>query len=737
LTNLSKESFNGLSNVRNLTLDNNNLSVVTEDAFQYVKQLRHLDLKNNIITSRNVNLTSLPFLHTLKIDFIENISSSLLKGLTHLKNLDISGLSGRCKVKTLTSETFKYVPALEYVDISSCQINHIYPGTFTFMSNLSYLDVSFNTCLKYQGVENITYDLPYTSIKILKFNKVHKTFAMNTKIPQSMTKNLANTKLTELHLDSNRVQQVEKGAISYLPHTIRHIYSSNNPLSYGEYLSEMVRLPIEFINISILYRSRIPDNKKEEVCDEPDYFQQTITPITNSKLYVPPEILRVPVNLKTLIYRQSELHFEIPEYHVTENNSLEYVDLSFNFFTSWIGPMLYFKKLHYLDLSNNLCSNVSKVFFKSAPNLQTLNIQNNLLGFVLPDDVDGEIFQHVKSLQEINLAENRIPRLHTDFFKYNTKLIRLFIGGNMLNDITFHISHMTQLSYLELSNNIISSLGSKARDQLESIFKTSNNLTIDLSGNLLKCTCDTIDFIKWMSTTKIKYQKLSSYYCKLYNGNKQPLNDPNMVYRILTKQCSSYTTLIIGIVAVLLLFTSILTSGLVYRYRWNLRYMYYMAKNKYQRQTTVTRSEEGAYTYDAFISYEDEDRFFVHEDLLKMLEEESGFKLCIHKRDFLPGVDISENITSAIHNSRKVIVIMSHNYLDSYWCMFEYNMSRLESIYSRNKENILYLVFLEQLSAKDLPLIILELVQTQSYIEYPNDEYGNTVFWDKLRDALS
>jgi hypothetical protein len=69
--------------------------------------------------------------------------------------------------------------------------------------------------------------------------------------------------------------------------------------------------------------------------------------------------------------------------------------------------------------------------------------------------------------------------------------------------------------------------------------------------------------------------------------------------------------------------------------------------------------------------------------------------------------------------------------------MFEYNMSRLESIYSRNKENILYLVFLEQLSAKDLPLIILELVQTQSYIEYPNDEYGNTVFWDKLRDALS
>lgn len=736
LTYLSKESFSGLTNVRNLTLDNNDISVVAEDAFQYVKQLRHLDLKNNSITPRNLNLSFLSLLHTLKIDFIENISSSLLKGLTHLQNLDISGLSGRCKIKTLTSETFKYVPALEYVDISSCQINHINPGTFTFMSNLSYLDVSFNTCLKFQGVENITYDLPHTSIKTLKFNKVHKKFVMNTRLPRSMMKNLANTKLTELHLDSNRVQQIENGAIGSFPLTIRKIYCSDNEFSYGEYLFEIVVLPIEFFNVSLLFSTHIPDNKTEEECEEPDYFQQSITPITNSKLYVPPNPFPVPVNLTTVIYKQCQLRAEIAEFNVTENN-LEYIDLSYNLFISWMGPMLFFTRLHYLDLSNNLCSNVSKVFFKSTPNLQTLNIQNNLLGFVLPDDVDGEILQHVKLLQEINLADNRIPNLHTHFFKYQTKLIRLFIGGNMLDDITFHINHMTQLSYLELSNNRISSLNITAREQLESIFKTSNNLTIDLSGNPLKCTCDTIDFIKWMSTTRIKFQKLSSYYCKLSNGKKQQLNDPNMVYRILTKQCSSYTTLIIGVVAALLLFISILISGLVYRYRWNLRYIYYMAKNKYQGQTTVTQSDERTYKYDAFISYEDKDRFFVHENLLKILEEESGFKLCLHKRDFLAGIDIAENITSAIHNSRKVIVIMTHNYLDSYWCMFEYNMSRVESIYSRNKENILYLVFLEQISAKDLPLIILELVQNQSYIEYPNDEYGNTVFWDKLRDLIA
>ena len=136
-------------------------------------------------------------------------------------------------------------------------------------------------------------------------------------------------------------------------------------------------LPIDFMNVSQLFSTHIPDYKEEEKCDEPDYCQQTIRPITNSKCYVLSKIFPVPVYLTTVIYRQCQLRFEIPEFNVTEN-SLEYADLSFNLFISWMGPMLY------LDLSNNVCSNDSKVFFKSVSNLQTLNIQNNLLDSSFP-----------------------------------------------------------------------------------------------------------------------------------------------------------------------------------------------------------------------------------------------------------------------------------------------------------------------------------------------------------------
>jgi hypothetical protein len=69
--------------------------------------------------------------------------------------------------------------------------------------------------------------------------------------------------------------------------------------------------------------------------------------------------------------------------------------------------------------------------------------------------------------------------------------------------------------------------------------------------------------------------------------------------------------------------------------------------------------------------------------------------------------------------------------------MFEFNMAKMESIYSRNEQNILVLIFYEQIQPRELPLVMLELVQEQSYLEYPNDEHGNVVFWEKIKEALN
>ncbi|VDH94903.1 Hypothetical predicted protein [Mytilus galloprovincialis] len=300
----------------------------------------------------------------------------------------------------------------------------------------------------------------------------------------------------------------------------------------------------------------------------------------------------------------------------------------------------------------------------------------------------------------------------------------------------FKIDHMRNLTFLDLSNNVIRFLDADETISLETVAKYSTNLTVDLSKNPIQCICSNINFIRWMAATDIRFKELKSYSCQLSNLTKISLAFPKDLAQILVKECSSYIGLILGICLALVLAVVIVTTGIVYRYRWKLRYLYFMAKLKYKRAPSIFKNAL-SYDYDAFVSYADEDQNFVHDKFINHVERDGELRMCLHKRDFLFGNEIAGNITDAIHRSRKTVCIISRPFLNSYWCMFEFNMARMESIYSRDGENIVYLIFLEQIPANTLPLVLLELVQSQSYIEFPNDEYGDTIFWDNLKQVLS
>jgi hypothetical protein len=53
------------------------------------------------------------------------------------------------------------------------------------------------------------------------------------------------------------------------------------------------------------------------------------------------------------------------------------------------------------------------------------------------------------------------------------------------------------------------------------------------------------------------------------------------------------------------------------------------------------------------------DRHWVHNDFVRRLENEEGFKFCIHQRDFEAGETISGNVDHFLQNSWKVVVIIS------------------------------------------------------------------------------
>ncbi|XP_056008441.1 toll-like receptor 4 [Ostrea edulis] len=189
-------------------------------------------------------------------------------------------------------------------------------------------------------------------------------------------------------------------------------------------------------------------------------------------------------------------------------------------------------------------------------------------------------------------------------------------------------------------------------------------------------------------------------------------------------------------VSLIIVFLMLTMGRIVYRYRWRIRYLFYITKSRLHGYKALAEKE---YRFDAFVSYATDDLPFVKNEVIKELEENGGFTLCLHSRDFLPGFEIAENIVSAINKSRKTIVILSPEYIKSYWCMFELNVARMESVYSRDNENILFLIMYKDIGTGDvyIPAILLDIIERKSYIEYPKEELERDFFWNNVRDTLS
>ena len=124
------------------------------------------------------------------------------------------------------------------------------------------------------------------------------------------------------------------------------------------------------------------------------------------------------------------------------------------------------------------------------------------------------------------------------------------------------------------------------------------------------------------------------------------------------------------------------------------------------------------------------DRLWVHYKLVSELENVYGFRLCVHHRDFLGGLPIVDNIEDAIRCSRKVIVIMSENFVNSDWCVEEVHMTM-----SVDRSKFVVIMY-SDVSAVRTPTVIRRLLETTTYIEWAEDAKAQELFWKKLRKAL-
>ena len=267
--------------------------------------------------------------------------------------------------------------------------------------------------------------------------------------------------------------------------------------------------------------------------------------------------------------------------------------------------------------------------------------------------------------------------------------------------------HKTTSKYLNLSYNALTTLTAKVREH----FDRFQDLVLDLSGNNFLCNCQHLDFIKWIQRDKaITFVYPGDHVCSDSEG------DTIHNIEVDSLHCNWYwvqPTVAVGCSLVLFLFFVLIF--ITYRKRWFIKNLIFRLQERFSRENDDI--DVGPYKFDAFVLYSsiDADRLWVHFKLVPKLEDEYGFRLCIHHRNFLPGIEIVENVEAAIRSSRKVLVIMSENFVKSDWCVEEVHMTM-----SVDRNKFIVVMYSNLMSsAVRIPAVIRRLLETKTYIEWP------------------
>ncbi|XP_052678822.1 toll-like receptor 4 [Crassostrea angulata] len=762
LRNLSNNSFNWIPYLEVLDLSYNNLTLsntrLPNLVFQYLSNLKVLNLSHNdVIGTDHYNaevFRHTESLETLVIDGLRNGNFDFTKHdkrcdrphkdtSIYLKKLTTLVVSGRrerkkCLVKHLSADFFQSVFNLKYLDMSVCAIQSVDKKSL-LLSELQYLDLSYNEHLSFKSFQNLS--IPQT-LKTLKLDKICCTFGIGTYITQDMAELFWKSSVEYLSLKSNRLETAVSNGFNYLPQNLTRLDVSDNRLTFGAYgfpipflkKLQVVNMQNQFYPHFNERYNNLEECKEGFVCSSRPDGNNSTSGWNFASYHSKDFVFYAPPSLETINYSNSSLNTVIRQINVDPNNNVKNVVLSHNFFETLEGPIYGLHKIEKVDFSHNYISYLSPVFFGNGSTLKNLILKNNLLGNCMSKP-NLTYFGNLWNLTLLDLSSNIIRFAAPDIFEGLESLRILNLSFNLLRNVSFRMHQMPSLRTLDLSFNALLPFSDSTIQILESRQQT-RQLEIILSGNEFQCTCDSLNFLKWMLRNKNTVIVDYSYLCRNMYHAIDNNDELDMVSKMLDKKCDDYKE-IIGIVSGLfIVFFAFIIGGIIHRYRWKLRYFYYMSK----WSATISHISYGrVYDYDVFVSYADEEKDFVIQEMTSELEEASDLKLCLHERDFTLGLSIGENITKAICNSRKVLCVVTENFLCSQWCMYELEMALTDNRYSRVDQSVFLIMYgglptdsCKIRSSKQLT----SLVKKHAYLEYPNDESGRAEFWNSLKIKL-
>ncbi|XP_044745325.1 toll-like receptor 6 [Coccinella septempunctata] len=721
---IDDQAFRSLESLRVLNLGNNNIKFIRSQVLRPLQFVRQIILDNNdglsldnylfanfshlsIIHIRNSGLISIPenifsgssniSEISLQSNYITNIPEKLLDGLKNLMYVDLNDN----KLKTLEG-VFRNLPNLQKLELNYNEIPSIGSKDFWGLGKLRELGLSHNEIgvieeaafetnefleeirlshnrYKYEAVPGMLYtDSPFSKCKNLKV--LDLSYNLMKDIPDDLPVLLSF--LEYLNLEGNNIEILD----------LEHIHTWNDAFKY-------IKINLQNNNISHFPKNEMidPDYEIEETPTELEHIHLLISgnPLncdchaehladlikTESRIFQDIEQLKCfdPPNMKTRRF------IEVSPKDLTCELLLENED-----FPCTDSPNC---TCHWRPFDKTLIVNCSSSKMTMAP---VLNVTDDMM------------YQKL----EVHLEDN----LLTEFSELEgyENVTSLFLSKNHMRNVSWIPS---KIEVIDISHNNLTVLTKSILNALSS----DDVKNVTMGNNSWLCDCDNYHMNNFV-VGNIK---------KIDAENIRCASSQTTIYSVAKKDiCTDTNLFLIAKIAIFILpLIAFLTSAVFYyKYQQEIKVWLY-AKNLcvgFLEEEDLDKHKK----FDVFLSFSHKDADFVENHLVPLMEDNPfNYKLCLHYRDWTPGSFITENIANSVASSKRTLIVLSPNFVESIWGKMEFRMAHLEAM--KEKRNRVILLMKGDVNTDELDEELKLYVSTNTYIKW-----GDPWFWKKLRYAL-
>lgn len=767
LKTLEYSCFDGLDSLLALDLSWNDLQMTTHvyrpGIFRHLKKLKTLHIRGGSIQSNpnypDAALADLVNLEVLTMDGLQGkIFGKGFKQLTNLTFLDMStdDNQGYCDLIDIYNTTFSSLSGskLSVLKLVRCHVYRIYPGSFAMLKHLTYLDLSENQHLAFEGMKNMTFGLDLTSIQTLRLNDINTHGDLIT-LKQDFFVYFNTTRIEHLTLQSNRLGKINSDVLDCLPTSLKSLSFRDNKLYDVDFLIHLTRFfnlrlfdisyqntyfnaamegdvkythkPTDSRNVNARNwigkqedNARIPPTELSQTGQVMNVLSSRIIAINHDQrvrttlediknIRAVPElpyadhVPQFPVNLRVFYGSHMKLSpLVITPASFSPNNSLDVLDLSTNGLEAWYGKWTGLHKLTLLNLSSNGLFRVVPEAFGDMANLKILLLSGNKLGVTMMEDTQCLTFSNQTNLTYLDLSDNGFSDLPDLIFANQYNLMNLHLQQNFFTAINFRLNRMINLRNIILSNNSLTELSKVNREDIDHVTGRSS-LTVDLSGNPLLCLCDQLQQLKWMMVTKATFKNIDKYTCKVKNGTMVHMSRLEELVREMEIDCIAGEVTLWCAVGFCVLSLLLSLIALIYYKRSRLPYLFSIGRQNFvplRANDDDGDEDDNPTKYTVYLSIESSILVNGFVSRFQNYLDNKGISLCIPEVDFRFDGREQVKIVEAMNRSACIIALIDNDYMKSYVRLYEFDVAVTEGI--RNHFKNLIVVFLRDLDATHL-----------------------------------